>query len=77
MVTNIIILFVYAVFIIAYAYTDYSVHNKSKQGIILMVTVVICDVYLWMIYKSKLVSKPSVLSAFGALTRYLTFLAGK
>jgi hypothetical protein len=42
-----------------------------------MFTIVICDIYLYLIYRSKLVKRPATLSTFAAIARYLTFLSGK
>jgi hypothetical protein len=77
MVANAFIIFCYACLILGYAYAEFKSLNRSKHGSILAVTIVVCDVYLWMIYKSKMIKSPATLSLFAAITRYLAFMTGK
>jgi hypothetical protein len=74
---NFVIGLFYVGTIFAYAYAEYYSDNRSKQGIILGFTVVICDIYVWLIHKSGLFESSFALSIFSAVSRFLLYTAGK
>ena len=75
-IVNIGLLVLYLGILAVYSYIDYDFNNGSKLGLVSSIAVIINDIYVYLMYNSRIISRISLLALIMFCSRFFILIGG-